>query len=95
MGRWRLTSQDIDIVIRYCPGKNNSGADALSHLPVDQDNDVDPLLLSTQQVIEGLGDSEFLVAAIVVEDNAKSWERSSGENKSCQQTEEDLRTMKM
>ena len=77
LAKWWLTLQklqDVDIVIWYHPGKDNTGADALSHLPVDQDDDVDPSSnsLLTEQVIEDLGDSELLVAAIVVEDNAKN-----------------------
>ena len=92
LARWGLTLQDVDIVIRYRPGKNNTGADALSRLPVDQDDDVDPPSLPTEQVIKDLGDGELLVAATVVEEDAKSGERSSGkhnENESCQQTEEE------
>ena len=92
LARWGLTLQDVDIVIRYRPGKNNTGADALSHLPVDQDDDVDPPSLPTEQIIKNLGDGELLVAATVVEEDAKSGERSSGkhnENESCQQTEEE------
>ena len=36
--RWGLTLQDVDLVIRYRLGRKNAGADALSHLPVHQDD---------------------------------------------------------
>ena len=66
----------MDLVIRYRPGRKNAGADALSRLPVYQDDDVD-FSLSVQQ---NLHDNEVSVTAAVMEDNAKSGERWSGVN---------------
>ena len=37
LARWGLFLQDVDVVIQYCSRKN-AGADALSCLPVDQDD---------------------------------------------------------
>ena len=72
-------------------GKENSGADALSHLPVYQDDDGD-FSLSLQQ---DLHDNEVSVTAAVMEDNAKSGERCNEENNTngstsscCQQAQE-------
>ena len=78
LARWGLTLQDVDLIIRYCPGKSNIGADALSRFPVDQDgSDTDFPYHSSKmvQVSEKESyDDEILVAAIVMEDNAKSRE---------------------
>ena len=94
LARWGLTLQDVDLAIRYHPGRKNAGADALSRLPVHQDDDGD-FSLSVQQVTEDLHDNEVSVTAAVMEDNAKSRERCSEEkntNKStsscCQQAQE-------
>ena len=37
LARWGLILQDVDLIILYCSGNKNTGADVLSHLPVDQD----------------------------------------------------------
>ena len=34
---WGLILQDVDLVIQYCSGNKNIGADSLSHLPMNQD----------------------------------------------------------
>ena len=87
---WGLILQDVDLVIRYRPGRKNAGADALSHLPV---NEEDRAKFAPVEKIEDLVSSKILVAATTVEDNAKSGERS-GEGSSieglcdCQQTGE-------
>ena len=89
--RWGLTLQDVDLVIQYRPGRKNAGADALSHLPVYQDDDGD-FFLSVQQ---NLHDNEVPVTAAVMENNAKSGERCSEKNNTnestsscCQQAQE-------
>ena len=78
LARWGLTLQDVDLVIRYRPGKSNVGADALSHFPVDQDgSDTDFPYYSSKMVRvteKRSYDGEILVAATVMEDNAKSGE---------------------
>ena len=80
----------MDLVIRYRPGRKNAGADALSRLPV---NEEDKVKFAPVEKIENSVSSKTLVAATTVEDNAKSGERS-GEGSSieglcdCQQTGE-------
>ena len=66
---------NVDLVIRYCSGKKNAGADALSRLPVDQDDNGDSSLSKKQD-----DDNDIFVAATVIEDNAKSGERDSKGN---------------
>ena len=41
LARWGLILQDVDLVIWYNSGKKNAGADSLSRLPVDQDDNGD------------------------------------------------------
>ena len=75
LARWELILQDVDLVIRYCSGKKNAGVDALSHLPVDQDDNRDCSLSEKQG-----DDNDIFVATTVIEDNAKGGERDSEEN---------------
>ena len=75
----------MDLVIRYRPGRKNAGVDALSCLPVHQDDNGDSSL-SVQQVTEDLHDNEMSVTAAVIEDNAKSGERCSQENNTNEST---------
>ena len=81
LARWGLTLQDVDLVIQYRPGKSNVGADALSHFPVDQDGsstDFPYHSSKMEQVTEKESyDDEILVAATVMEDNAKSGEETT------------------
>ena len=59
------------------PGKSNAGTDAPSHFPMDQNDSGDfPYHSSkTEQVTEMESyDDEILVAATMMEDNAKSGE---------------------
>ena len=78
LARWGLTLQDVDLVIRYRPGKSNVGADTLSRFSVDQDgSDTDFPYHSSKMVRvteKQSYDDEILVAATVMEDNAKSGE---------------------
>ena len=73
------------IWLRYRPGRKNSGADALSRLPVHQDDNGNSTL-SVEQVTEDLHDNEVFVTAVAVEDNAKSGERSSEESNTNEST---------
>ena len=67
--------KDVDLVIRCCSGKKNAGADALSYLPMDQDDNGDSSLSEKQ------GDNnDIFVAATVIADNAKRGERDSEDN---------------
>ena len=90
LARWGLILQDVNLVIRYRPGRKNVGADALSCLPV---NEEDRVKFAPVEKIEDFVSSKILVAATMVEDNAKNGERS-GEGSSieglcdCQQTGE-------
>ena len=60
----------MDLVIQYHSRKKNAGADALSCLPVDWDNNGDSSLSEKQD-----DDNDIFVAATVIEDNVKSGER--------------------
>ena len=40
LARWGLILQDVDLVIRYRPGRKNAGADALPRLPVSEEDKV-------------------------------------------------------
>ena len=73
LARRGLILQDVDLVIRYRPGRKNAGADALSRLPVNKEDGVN---FTPVEKIEDLVSSKLLVAATTVEDNAKSRERS-------------------
>ena len=47
LARWGLILQDVDLVIGYRSGKKNAGVDALSCLPVNQDDNGDFSLSET------------------------------------------------
>ena len=90
LDRWGLILQDVDLVIRYRTGRKNAGADALSCLPV---NEEDRVKFAPVEKIEDVVSSKILVAATTVEDNEKSGERSDEGSSiedlcDCQQTGE-------
>ena len=75
LARWRLILQNVDLVIQYRSGRKYTGADALSSLPMDQDDNGDSTLSEKQD-----DNNDIFVTAIVIEDNVKSRERDSEEN---------------
>ena len=84
MARWGLILQDVDLVIRYRPGRKNAGADSLSRSPANK-GDFAPK--------ENLISNGILVATTTVVNGAKSGESSGKESSiedlcDCQQTGE-------